>query len=295
MSCCIRVPTLNLYDGPAGIEAFLAAVTQAWSVSECVDLDCSQCGFISAEGVAVLASLRLYRDRCGLPTRMRWETVRPAIAKQMGRWGLTGLFGMSGHPWTDSAIPILHQPALDKAKVVDYISRWTRVGQNMPIMTEALAKEVRRSLCELFVNIFQHSDSAFGGIALGQYYPKQREVQICVCDGGVGIVHRIQSAGFARSTATAAIDWALESGNTTRPLQGCPGGLGLYLLREFVKANGGTFRIYANAGFFQERAGLRSASDLKTGFPGTLIELRLNLSDTVVYGFRSELRSEAMA
>jgi hypothetical protein len=155
-------------------------------------------------------------------------------------------------------------------------------------MSGGLAREVRRSLCELFTNIFLHADSLFGGIALGQYYPLKKQVQICVCDGGVGMVNKVQKAGFATATPCDAIQWALAYGHSTLP-NGRPGGLGLFLLREFVKKNGGSFRIYANTGFFREEAGIPEASELAAAFPGTLIELRLNLRDDVGYCLRSEV------
>ncbi len=285
----VEVPTVDLYGPPAQIGALLSALRPGWVASSCVELDFSHCSFMSAEGVAILSSLKLARDGRGASTEIAWETVRDNIRKQMGRWGLTDLFGRSGHPWIDNAIPILHQPALAKAKVVEYISRWTRAGQNMPTMSDGLAREVRRSLYELFTNIFQHSDSVFGGVALGQYYPLKKQVQICVCDGGVGMVRRVQEAGFGRASPCDAIQWALENGHSTRITGCCPGGLGLFLLREFVKKNGGSFRIYANTGLFWEEAGTANKRQLATGFPGTLIELRLNLRDDVVYCLTSEL------
>lgn len=157
----------------------------------------------------------------------------------------------------------------------------------MPRMTTGLAKEVRRSLCEVFSNVFRHAKSPIGGVALGQLYPNMRNFQICICDLGVGIVRRVQNAGHGLESPLHAIRWALKPGNST--WQGNePPGLGLHLLREFVKVNGGVFRIYANSGVYSEVAGSPQEYELPIEFPGTLVELRLQSRDDVTLDLRYE-------
>jgi anti-sigma regulatory factor (Ser/Thr protein kinase) len=154
----------------------------------------------------------------------------------------------------------------------------------MPAMTPQLAKEVQRSLCELFANIFVHANSPCGGLAIGQFYPKKRQIQICVCDGGIGIVRRVQDAGYGMSSPGEALAWALEEGTTTRSdASGPPGGLGLFLLREFVKLNGGALRVVANNGYLCLEAGRPNPQSLPVEFPGTLFQVKLNIRDDVVY------------
>lgn len=108
-----------------------------------------------------------------------------------------------------------------------------------------------------------------------------------MCDAGLGLVQRVQTRGFAKNSPAEAIEWALQRGNSTS-LDPHPHGLGLYLLREFIKVNGGDFRIYANNGHYGEDSGTPSRQVLQAALPGTLIELRFMIRDDVTYALSSE-------
>jgi len=153
----------------------------------------------------------------------------------------------------------------------------------MPIMDRALNVEVNRGLCELFENAFAHADSASGCIAIGQLYPNKQEVQICVCDAGIGIPERVRLAGYRFPRQSEAIAWSLENGTTTRAHDGPPGGLGLFLLRNFVRVNGGTVRIIANRGYYSCSSGSPILTTLPCALPGTLLQFKFRLLRNVVY------------
>lgn len=278
----VLIPEVNLNRSSQSVNALLAAIEPNWASPEQVVLDFSDCAFISAEGVAVLAAQKIHRDREGYSTTIDWASVTSDIRNQFGRWRIASLFGSQDPPWTGNAIPLLHQPVPVPQSLIDYVARWIVAGENMPKMTASLAKEIRRTLCELFGNVFRHAESPIGGIAIGQLYPHKKEVQICICDAGVGMVQRVQSHGHARNSPVEAIQWALERGHSTwRGKE--PPGLGLYTLREFIKVNGGVFRIYANNACYSELAGSSSGYCLRAALPGTLIDLRLQVRDDVTY------------
>ena len=259
---------------------FLTPLAESWNDRSRVILDLSACIFLNAEGAAILAAFALHRQEWGGRTAIDWDTTSPGLRRQLGRWRVSGLFGQANFPWTDNAIPLLHQRELDGEAVEDYISTVIRAGANMPAMTPVLVKETNRALCELFVNIFEHAESPCGGLAIGQYYPHVKQVQICVCDLGLGIAEKVQRAGYAPECCGSAIRWALEEGNSTKSGLG---GLGLFLLQEFVKVNGGSLRILANTGYYAQSGANQSAQTLQASFPGTLIQIGLLIRPDEVY------------
>jgi hypothetical protein len=280
----VRVVPLNLDHSNQGLQRFLGRLSPFWAGCPGAVLDFTECNFLSAVGAAILAAFALKRESEGGYTLVDWSTVDGKLLKQLGRWNLNELFGRENLPWTDNAIPLLHQHKLDGANVIGYISTVLRSGHNMPSMTDDLVKRTNGSLCELFLNVFQHSESACGGIAIGQFYPIKKQVQFCVCDGGVGLVKKVHKAGFVQQSGWAAIRWALNEGTSTKSAtDGPPGGLGLYILEEFVKKNGGSLRIIANDAYYDRRGLADAAGALDAPYPGTLVQVSLLIRENEVY------------
>jgi anti-sigma regulatory factor (Ser/Thr protein kinase) len=284
----ITLPVLDLRSERWGWTAFLSALSPYWLNATDVLLDFGRCDFLSADGSAVLAAFALRRRSWGGATQLDLETVRPDLRKQLGRWKLTELFGLSNFRWTDNAIPLFHQTQLDSKELLRYFCTHLQSGQNMPSMSENLAREVRRSLFELFQNIFSHAQSPCGGWVIGQYYPVVKQFQFCVCDCGIGIVDRVRGARKVCGSPGDAISWALKRGTTTRSAAQGPGGLGLYLLTEFVKLNGGSLRILANDAYYSAGGGSPDIQTLPIGYPGTLLQIRLKVRDDVHYTFAAD-------
>jgi signal transduction histidine kinase len=286
MSVRIMLPTLDLRSETCGWTNFLRALSPHWTAHSDVVLHLAKCGFLSADGSAVLAAFALKRQSWGATTRLDRSTVPLDLRKQLGRWHLAELFGLGNSTLTDNAIPLFHQTQLDSKGLVLYICAYFLSGRNMPSMSDGLAKEIQRSLLELFQNIFHHANSACGGLVFGQYYPIARQLQFCVCDAGVGIVHRVIEAGKRPGSPGEAVAWALKRGTTTRTTSQGPGGLGLYLLTEFVRLNGGSLRILANDAYYSSEGGAPDIQTLPVAYPGTLFQVRLNVRDDVHYTFR---------
>lgn len=284
----IALPCVNTWCGPWEIGRFLTALEPYWDHARNVVLDLSTCQFLSAEGAAMLAAFKLRREAQGRQTELDWDTVNGGVATQLGRWQLNEHFGRHPFPWRGNAVPIFHQTRLEPRALVEYVVRFVQSGQHMPAMTAPLVKEVQRSFCELFQNVFAHSESPFGGLAIGQLYPNVKYVQICVCDGGVGIVHRVHGAGHATQSPGHALAWALQEGTTTRSNpKGPPGGIGLFLLREFAKVNGGSLRVIANDGYLCQEPNGETRECLSADFFGTLIQLKFMIRDDVIYTLSS--------
>ena len=207
----VKLRSVNLNENVRDVVGLLTNLAPLWNDVPAVLLDLTSCGFLNAEGAAILAAFVVHRRTWGGSTGLDWDTASYDLKRQLGRWRLTELFGRENFPWTDNAIPLLHQERLDGPSVIEHISTVIRAGENMPAMTPDLQREINKALCELFVNIFEHAGSACGGLAIGQYYPIKKQVQFCVCDVGVGsgqqgsvggfwlkLLQRRHSMGFAR-------------------------------------------------------------------------------------------------
>jgi len=85
----------------------------------------------------------------------------------------------------------------------------------------------------------------------------------------------------------AAIKWALAEGNTTKT-GNQPGGLGLKLLKEFIRMNKGKLQIASRFGFYEYSATVDSVTKLDHDFPGTCVNIEINTQDTSSYYLKSE-------
>ena len=173
----VRLSSLHLQHDGEAMSRFLRVLAPCGETKCNVVLDLTIAHSSDAEGAAVVAALVLHRQVLGGRTRLDCATVRDGLRKQFGRWKLSQLFGLNNFPWTDNAIPLLHQKDLDGEAVELYIGTEIKSGKNMPSMTPVLVKETNRSLCELFCNVFEHARSPCGGLAIGGFYPMKRWVQ----------------------------------------------------------------------------------------------------------------------
>ena len=65
--------------------------------------------------------------------------------------------------------------------------------------------------------------------------------------------------------------------------------LGLNLIREFLKLNGGKIQIVSDDGYWDEKANTMDAKELSCNFIGTIVNLEFNLDDPKSYLFSSEV------
>lgn len=172
----------------------------------------------------------------------------------------------------------------------DYLDQYLK-GKGLPEMTYALTKKFRQSLLEIFQNSAIHSDSASGIFTCGQFFPKKQRIDFTIADAGIGIRENVRRYhGDAKISSRDAIRWGLTEGNTTRKGGNQPGGLGLKLIKDFIRLNQGKIQIISRFGFYQYSASGELLLKMDKDFPGTSVNIEINTGDTNSYRLKSELK-----
>jgi len=71
-----------------------------------------------------------------------------------------------------------------------------------------------------------------------------------------------------------------------------PGGLGLSLIREFLKINMGKIQIVSADGFWEQKGNIESGNGFSQSYPGTIVNLEFNIEDKKHYCLSSEIKEE---
>jgi hypothetical protein len=191
-----------------------------------------------------------------------------------------------------STVPYRRLNPGDERYFIAYLRQYLE-RQKIPGMTEALRMKFRESILEIFVNAATHSETKLGIFACGQYFPKQERLDFSIADAGIGIRKKIANELGLKMNSDKAIEWALEEGNTVRR-GNVPGGLGLKLLREFVRLNGGRLQIVSDRGYWEMmNDGRETLTRMECPFPGTVVTIEINTADTKSYRLQSENSQEA--
>jgi hypothetical protein len=122
--------------------------------------------------------------------------------------------------------------------------------EEMPRMSADLKDKFFEGVDELFANCGLHSKSRLPVYVGGQFFPVGKKLTFAICDGGQGIAGSLQAAGRTFDSHEKAIDWAMQPNNSARSGD-IPGGLGLAILTEFIKLNGGKLTICSNGGYWE--------------------------------------------
>ncbi len=173
----------------------------------------------------------------------------------------------------------------------DYLESYMN-GRGIPTMSEALTKRFRQSIFEIFQNAAIHSNSESGIFTCGQFFPHKHRLDFTIADAGIGIRENVREyTGNKKLNSLKAIKWALTEGNTTKR-ENQPGGLGLKLLKEFIRMNEGKLQIVSRYGYYEFSANNETYKKLIHDYPGTCVNIEINTQDTSSYYLKSELNSK---
>ena len=129
---------------------------------------------------------------------------------------------------------------------------------------------------ELLTNFWAHAtiDSGTVMVAMGNKY----FIEICIADNGLGIVSTLAKADakYSKMSFSVVLEKALEKGVTSKPKTSHMG-LGLFLIKEIVKANNGRMLIFTEGVYADIRP--KKVHIGPTGYwKGTIVYIRLDFS-----------------
>ncbi len=157
------------------------------------------------------------------------------------------------------------------------------------------SNSVRANLCQNgYSNAFEHSDTEVGVFTCGQHFRHRNDLILTVVDFGLGIPAKVKAflsqfvdeARVSKLSGAECMKWAFERGNTTS-MGGVARGLGLDLLKEFVRVNQGKLEVYSNDGYaIIDKEGERFDNS-PISFQGTVVHITLRC-DEKLYRFYDE-------
>lgn len=295
----VYVPPIT--DSAYGFDALFQLWPQVNGHGLDVTFDFSQCYFLAQNAVAFLGGLgRLIEHRDGR-ARFAWDTLAQDVLKNLAQQGFLAAFGHPQGPWVGNSIPYREDRESEESTLADYLkAKW--LGRGWVNISDALRDAIVGVVWEIYANAFEHGRSPIGLFSCGQHFPRKHRLCLTVVDFGVGIPWNVRQ--FLRSVAPkfqeavnqgrappdalqlvsncpadVAMMWAFRPGTTTKP-NGMGRGMGLDLLKQFVKLNKGRLEVFSHEGYTLVSNRKEDYDTRAVFFEGTLVNISLACDNT---------------
>jgi len=285
----LQIPRIN--DDPADFRTLAQLWEQVRVAGDGVEVrfDFSQCGFLRPNAVVFLGGLaRVIGDRGG-KARFDVATMRGDVRTNLEQNGFAHAMGADLPPWKGNSIPYREDFQQDEDGVVEYLKdNW--LGRGWVNVSHELVNAIAGQMWEIYANAFEHSGSRVGVLSCGQYFRQRRELVLAVADFGVGIPSNARfHAGNAELSGEEAMQWAFVRGTSTAQKPG-PRGMGLDLLKDFMRVSHGVLVIYSHDGYARIDERGETYQNSPAFFEGTLVQVTLRCDDTY-YSLSNEVDS----
>ena len=170
----------------------------------------------------------------------------------------------------------------------EYIDEWLIGKQKFPGHTKAVGDSLIESIYEIYINASMHGETDYV-YSCGEYKESSTTFEMAIVDLGKTIPYNVnrffEKKGLLSMSACDAISWAFVEGHTTKENTG---GLGLFLLKEFIELNKGSLHMVSAGGFVEYTNGKFQFHTLDLDFPGTIVNIKFNFNDSKHYWMTSE-------
>ncbi len=293
MAKVVQIPTIN--DSPADFERLFSIWNQANDYFEDVRFDLARCRFLRPNAVAFLGGLaRLIESRQGT-TVFAWDTLcDSAVMMNLCQNGFAGMFGHPSSAWTGHSIPYREDRVQDVNAIMDYLTdAW--LGRGWVQVSPRLRDAIAGRMWEIYNNAFEHSGSEIGVFSCGQHFRHQTELCLSVVDFGQGIPAKVRNylssdPRAGQLTAAGCLRWAFQRGNSTAQA-GVARGVGLDLLKDFIRLNQGKLEVYSNEGYVVIDQNGERFENRVSSFEGSVFYITLRC-DEALYRFADEADDE---
>ena len=287
----IQIPTLN--DTPEDFQQLFEMSNQVNGLFEDVRFDFSSCRFLRSNAVAFLGGFARLIESLGGSVIFDWDTLRSnSVRANLCQNGFAGNFGYNAKAWSGHSIPYREEMEPDMNEIMDYLT-FSWIGKWVNV-TDRLRDAISGRMWEIYSNAFEHSDTEVGVFTCGQHFRHRNDLILTVVDFGRGIPAKVKAflsqfvdeARVAKLSGADCVKWAFERGNTTS-MGGVARGLGLDLLKDFVRINQGKLEVYSNDGYaIIDKEGERFDNS-PISFQGTVVHITLRC-DEKLYRFYDE-------
>lgn len=242
----VSVPTIG--DKPEDFDRLFGLWQQVNGDFLDVRFEFMGCKALRHNAIAFLGGLaRLIEQRSGRYD-FAWNTMSQKVHDSLLRTGFIDVFETPTDHDVGHAIPYREDRTPDPGGIIRYLkSMW--IGRDLVHVSPLLQDAMAGTVWEIYANALEHGHSAVGIITCGQHYPRQKRLSLTVVDFGVGIPSNVRMFEHEPALpAKAALLWAFKRGNTTKA-NGIGRGLGLDLLKDFVRVNQGRLEVFSHEGY----------------------------------------------
>ncbi|MDQ1769363.1 hypothetical protein GQR60_00850 [Labilibaculum sp. A4] len=254
-----------------------------------IDLDFSKNIWFDANLCAILAAVKSHSEKYG--NKINVKNCSQYLHRILQKNHFLNEFGYEPiHDQYGTTIKFMSYLPNEENLFKQYLDNELLAKDSMPGFSIQLQKKMNESIFEIFENAIFHGKTN-EVYTCGQYFPRHLppHIEFTIVDLGRTIQANVGEYLNKAIIAKDAIEWAVEKGHTTKTGD-TPGGLGLKLIREFLKLNKGQIQIVSGDGYWCENNNTIFAQSMKTSFPGTIISLNIRI-DGESYCLKSEQKN----
>jgi anti-sigma regulatory factor (Ser/Thr protein kinase) len=239
-----------------------------------IEFQFAGCNFLAQNAIAIIGGLTQIALQQEREVLYDFVGINPKVEKHINENGFLDAFEIGNNYVKNTSVPFRIDLAKDSDAYTDYLRhKWlsSRIS-----LQEELKDAVVTNVIEAYLNVFDHADSTVGVITCGQHFPQRNnELVVTMVDFGVGIPHNVrQFLENPAMDAKDAVQWAFQSGKTTKPNL-ISRGLGLKVLKSFVQANNGKLEIYSDSAYIRLDKQGEKVQQMPEAFGGTVVQVTL--------------------